>query len=258
MAQSGPLYRRIADQLRDRITTARYAPGSRLPTEPELMEEFDASRNTVRLALAALANEGLVATEHGRGTFVRDRQVLTYHAARAERADRPKAGSTDAYVNEVREAGREPSQTFTFRVEPATCEVAARLHVAENDLVVLRKLVRYVDGEPWSDQDSWYPMDVSEQAGLAVPHDLPQGTIRAMADAGHVEIGHVDELTARMPTPEESRILALAPGVPIIAYVRTAWTAQRPVRLTRTIFPADRNRVVYELGDLAAYDGKQS
>jgi GntR family transcriptional regulator len=222
------------------------------------MESFQASRNTVRLALADLANEGLVATEHGRGTFVRERRVLTYHAARAERADRQSSWHTDAYVDEVRQAGREPSQTFALRIEPAGPEVCARLHVEQDDLVVLRKVTRAVDGQPWSDQDSWYPMDVAEKAGLAKPHDLPQGTIRAMADVGHVEIGHVDELTARMPTPEEARTLALASGVPVMVYVRTAWTNERPVRVTRTIFPADRNRVVYELGELDAYDGKQS
>ncbi len=92
-------------------------------------------------------------------------------------------------------------------------------------------------------------------AGLTVRHDLPRGTIRAKADVGHLEVGYVDELTSRMPSPEEARTLALASGVPVMVYVRTAWTNERPVRVTRTIFPADRNRVVYELGDLSAYDG---
>jgi GntR family transcriptional regulator len=218
------------------------------------MEKFQASRNTIRLALAALANEGLVATEHGRGTFVRERRVLTYHAARAERADRPSSWQTDAYFDEVREAGREPSQTFSLRIEPAGPDVCARLHIEQDKLVVLRKVVRYLDGQPWSDQDSWYPVDVAEQAGLTSPHDLPQGTIRAMANAGHVEIGHIDELTARMPSPDEVRTLSLAAGVPVMVYVRTAWTNERPVRVTHTIFPADRNRIVYELGDLSAYE----
>ena len=71
-------------------------------------------------------------------------------------------------------------------------------------------------------------------------------------------LGHVDELTARMPGPDEIRTLDLAQGVPVIVYVRTAWTNQRPVRVTRTVFPADRKRIVYELGDLGAYEGDQS
>ena len=41
-------------------------------------------------------------------------------------------------------------------------------------------------------------MDIAQQAGLLVPHDLPRGTVRAMAEHGHVEIGYRDEITTRM------------------------------------------------------------
>jgi GntR family transcriptional regulator len=91
-------------------------------------------------------------------------------------------------------------------------------------------------------------MDVAQAAGLVTPDDIPEGTIRAMARAGHVEVGHVDEITGRMPTPAEAQTLDMGTGVPLLVYVRTAWTAERPVRLTRTLFPADRNRLTYELG----------
>ena len=75
---------------------------------------------------------------------------------------------------------------------------------------------------------------------------------RAMAEHGHVEIGYRDELTTRMPTPDETQTLDLAAGVPMLAYVRTCYTKERPVRLTETIFAGDRNRLVHELGDLEA------
>jgi GntR family transcriptional regulator len=78
-------------------------------------------------------------------------------------------------------------------------------------------MIRYVDGEPWSIQDSSYPMDIAQAAGLLVPHDLPGGTVRAMAEQGHVEVGYRDELTTRMPTPEEARTLDLGAGVPVLA-----------------------------------------
>ena len=55
-----------------------------------------------------------------------------------------------------------------------------------------------------------------------------------------------------MPTPEEVQTLDLGAGVPVLAYVRTCYTKDRPVRLTETIFAGDRNRLVYELGDLNA------
>jgi GntR family transcriptional regulator len=139
-----------------------------------------------------------------------------------------------------------------MRIDPASLAVAQRLRVEEGEAVVVRRMIRYVDGEPWSIQDSSYPMDIAQEAGLLVPHDLPGGTVRAMAEHGHVEVGYRDELTTRMPTPDETQILDLGAGVPVLAYVRTCYTKERPVRLTETIFAGDRNRLVYELGDLEA------
>lgn len=244
---------RIAADLRGEITSGRLEPGAKVPSEADLMDRYEVSRTTVRGAIATLVNEGLAVSRHGSGTYVASRVVLTYHAARAERRN-DRQGETDAYVSEVTEAGRTPTQDFTMRIEPAPADIAARLAVDTDDLVVVRRCFRLVDGQPWSDQYSYYPMDVSEQAGLAVAHDIPEGTIRAMARVGHVEVGYMDELITRMPTPDEAHGLDLGPGVPVLVYVRTAYTDQRPVRVTSTVFPGDRNRVVYELGDLRALD----
>ncbi|WP_433344764.1 GntR family transcriptional regulator [Micromonospora sp. CA-111912] len=66
-----PRYRTIAGELRSRIEEGAISIGALLPTEGALMAEFKASRGTVRQALAALREDGLVATAPGRGTFVR-------------------------------------------------------------------------------------------------------------------------------------------------------------------------------------------
>ena len=65
-------YQQIADRLREQITSGGTGPGERLPSEPDLVAEFDASRNTVRLAIALLTNQGLVVTRQGLGTFVQE------------------------------------------------------------------------------------------------------------------------------------------------------------------------------------------
>src|SRR5215216_6759457 len=151
---STPLYRRIAAELRHAISRGELPPGSQLPTEQELGDRYKVSRNTVRLALGLLSNEGIITSTPGRGTFVRDRIMLTYHASRAEAADRPDDWHTDAYFTEVRQQGRQPSQRFDMRIDPASLAVAQRLQVEEGAAVVVRRMIRYVDGEPWSIQDS--------------------------------------------------------------------------------------------------------
>src|SRR5829696_2470999 len=214
---STPLYRRIAAELRHAITTGELPPGSQLPTEQELGDRYKVSRNTVRPALGLLVNESIITSTPVRGTFARDRMTVTYHASRAEAADRPDDWHTDAYFTEVRQQGRQPSQRFDTRIDPASLAVAQRLRVEEGEAVVVRRMIRSVDGEPWSIQDSSYPMDIAQEAGLLAPHDLPGGTVRAMAEHGHVEVGYRDELTTRMPTPEEAQTLDLAAGVPVLA-----------------------------------------
>jgi DNA-binding GntR family transcriptional regulator len=61
----------IADALRRRISAGDPPPGSLLPSEAALCAEYGVVRNTVRRALAALEDDGLIQTLPGRGRIVR-------------------------------------------------------------------------------------------------------------------------------------------------------------------------------------------
>jgi GntR family transcriptional regulator len=254
VAQSEALYRRIASDLREQIQTGALAPGSQLPTEQEIGERYGVSRNTARLALGILANEGVITSTPGRGTFVRQQALTRYHASWAESHDHGGSDRADAYRAEVSSQGHQPGyRDFDMRIVSADAELARRLRVETGTSLVSRSFVRTVDDEPSSLQDSYYAMDVAQECGLLTPHDIPQGTVRAMAEHGHVEIGYVDELSTRMPTPDEARLLRLGTGAPVLIYTRTTFTKDRPLRVTLTVFAGDRNQIIYELGDLSAY-----
>ena len=60
-------WRQIADALRDEIASGVLAAGERMPTEAELALRFGVNRHTLRRALAALAADGLVRADQGRG-----------------------------------------------------------------------------------------------------------------------------------------------------------------------------------------------
>lgn len=60
-------YLEVANRLRDRILEGRITVGSRLPSEPELCEEFGVSRSTIREALRMLSSQKLVRTSRGVG-----------------------------------------------------------------------------------------------------------------------------------------------------------------------------------------------
>ncbi|MGH3381838.1 MAG: winged helix-turn-helix domain-containing protein [Pseudonocardiaceae bacterium] len=65
-----PLYRRIAADLIAAIESGDYPPGSQLPGEAQLAEQFQASRNTIRSALSELDGRGLIEVVHGKGRIV--------------------------------------------------------------------------------------------------------------------------------------------------------------------------------------------
>src|SRR5215471_218481 len=68
-ADRQPKYLRIHGNLRERITSGQWTPGSPLPSQRELAVEFGVSIMTLRQALQLLTDEGLIETRHGSGTF---------------------------------------------------------------------------------------------------------------------------------------------------------------------------------------------
>jgi len=65
-------YQRIADDLRARISSGEYPPGSQLPTKADLMARYQVAVNTVERAIDELRKAGLVETLQGAGMFVRE------------------------------------------------------------------------------------------------------------------------------------------------------------------------------------------
>lgn len=70
-----PVHRQLAELIRGQIQSGELAPGRRLRTEPEYMDEYGLGRTTVRLAMAALRAEGLIVTTR-QGSKVKDRHKL--------------------------------------------------------------------------------------------------------------------------------------------------------------------------------------
>lgn len=66
-----PLYRNVADKIESRVQSGLYEPGTPLPTETVLEQEFSVSRITIRQALGLLKRRGILVSRSGLGTFVR-------------------------------------------------------------------------------------------------------------------------------------------------------------------------------------------
>ncbi|MDJ0346341.1 GntR family transcriptional regulator [Streptomyces sp. H10-C2] len=246
-----PKYRQVADALRREIDSGVYESGTRLPSESDLSARFAASRNTVRSGLSLLVGEGLISSSQGLGYEVRRHEVFELNASRFEDLSFPQSG--DAYSTDVTNAGRRPHQTFRVEMTTTPEYIANRLKVAAGSRAVLRFCHRFVDDVPWSTQATHYPEWLVEKGPrLTEPGDIAEGTTRYLAGLGIEQIGYADEIAARMPTPEEARLLEMGPGVPVLIWTRTGYSQEAPVRCTITTFRGDLNRMNYEIGDLSA------
>ena len=65
------LSKQISDKLEHMIESEEFVVGQRIPTEPELMEMFQVSRNTIREAIQSLTGAGILEIKQGDGTYVR-------------------------------------------------------------------------------------------------------------------------------------------------------------------------------------------
>jgi GntR family transcriptional regulator of arabinose operon len=65
-----PIYQQILNEIRDRISSGKWSAGIQIPTEAELENELQVSRVTIRQALSAAVEEGLIIRMPGKGTFV--------------------------------------------------------------------------------------------------------------------------------------------------------------------------------------------
>lgn len=68
--ENSPLYMQIYNSLLDGINTGKYKLGGKLPSEKELVEQFNVSRITAKKALNKLASEGYIIRRPGKGSFV--------------------------------------------------------------------------------------------------------------------------------------------------------------------------------------------
>ena len=264
-----PMYRRIAQELRQQIKSGHPGPGEQLPTELELGERFVASRNTVRDAIKWLTVNGLVETRPGQGTFVRPRITPFVTTLSAALETGLGGGEGEAAFSEVKERGREPSASVPrVAVHQAAGNIAARLRIPEGTQVVSRRQERFIDGTPWSLQTSYYPMDLITQGAIRlISAELsPGGSVNYLHQTlGLTQVGYRDRILVRSPDENELRFFDLPDDgrIPVVTIMRTGYRASDegpvPYRVTYTALPADRNQLVINSGevpgDLAAPAG---
>ncbi|MCJ8517873.1 GntR family phosphonate transport system transcriptional regulator [Pseudorhizobium tarimense] len=146
--QSGvALWRQIADRIRASIANGEYDETGRVPPETALAAQFGVNRHTVRSALAALAQEGIVRAVQGIGTMIERKQRLNFPISRRTRFNE----GIGAQV-------RETEGLLLYAAEEAASEhLSQQLRLGPAARVIRLETLRKADGQPVSRATAWFP-----------------------------------------------------------------------------------------------------
>ena len=246
MTERSSLSRVIAADLRNSIVSGELPPEAILPSERELIEKYKTTKSTASKAIALLQAEGLVTTQFGRGTFVRRRPPLRRISAARRHAVHRSAGKPIFDVAAIGQ-GQIPSREIlqVGRVG-APAEAARWLRLSPGDEVVIRKRLQLLDGEPAVVSTSYYPVWIAADTRLESPDALPEGPDELIERLGHRFSHGIEVFRAQMPTPEESKLLKLHPGVPIVRLWDVDYDSDdRPLQAAEDVYAGDQHEFAY-------------
>ena len=207
-----PLYQRLRDELAAKIADTEWRPGAALPSEQSLARAYEVSPGTMRKAIGALVEEGLLERRQGKGTFVR------------------KADFNDSLFRFFRFQGRggkrviPQSRILRREVVPAPAEPAAKLGIADGVPVIRMARLRLFAGRPGLAEDIWLPFErfapfmevaTGDIGDLLYPvYETLCGQVIAYAE---------EDLTAETVDAHYAELLDVAAGTSVIVIERLAF-----------------------------------
>lgn len=224
------LWRQIADLIRSDIATGVAGKDGRLPPEMELAKRYGVNRHTVRSAIAALEQEGVLRSEQGRGTFIRRRKRLSYPIAKRTRFS---AGLGN-------QAGSTRTRLLESAQEAASEAVADNLGVAAGGPVIRLDTVSEADGVPVSRATSWF--DANRFAGIDRAFEEHASITRALAACGVTDyLRKSTVIEARHASAEDIELLRLSAGaIVLVTRAVNADSEGDPIQYAESRFAADR------------------
>lgn len=198
------LWRQIAGHIEQEIAARLFPPGGRLPTELELAKRFDVNRHTLRRAISALEEKGLVRIEQGRGTFVQG-GAIEY-----------AVGKRTRFSENIRHQAREPSgRLIRAEVIPADATIARELGLRRGARVVLLETVGMADDVPISIGAHYFP--ARRFPNLIRAYEESGSITAALSDAGVDDYSRKStRVTAGLPDARETALLEMPRTQPLL------------------------------------------
>ncbi|MEM1767580.1 MAG: GntR family transcriptional regulator [Candidatus Bathyarchaeia archaeon] len=224
-----PLYRQLAEALRNAIKNNVLKAGEALPSEEEIAKMFGISKTTVRQAILELKREGFVHRYRGRGTFVA-----------FPKFEHP-LGTLVSFSEDIRARGMKPSSRILFfGVVPADYVVADFLKVKINTPVLRIYRIRLANQQPVAIHDAYLPNFVNiSQEELENCDSL----YMLLEKKGYKLLEAKETLEAVAANETQSGFLQVNCGDPLLKVVRVVYTQKYiPIEYVVALYRSDLYR----------------
>jgi GntR family phosphonate transport system transcriptional regulator len=231
------LWRQVADGIERDIADGRFAAGERLPGETEIADTYRVNRHTVRRALAALAERGMVRAERGSGTYVEAPRLAYPLRSRTRFSEIVGAG------------GQEPrGRLIETSNEAATRELARELALKTGAPLIRIEILRLADRTPICVSTNWLSAERFPDAGSVFASEQSMTKLLAHYGIRDYRRGST-RITAAIADATDAARLDLALGRPVLVVDATdVDTGGKPLVTKRARFAAERVEFLVENG----------
>jgi GntR family transcriptional regulator len=226
-----PLYYRLREVLRARISSGELLVGQLFPTELELSERYGVSRTTVREAILGLVHEGLLVRKQGKGTFVA-----------AQKMERELAAPT-GFIEEMGARGLQPgARTLSTEVMTLDGRDAELLGSPEGTRAYRIVRLRLGDDEPYSLETNIFPYDLGLRLAQEKLDEV--GYYPLLEERYGIQLAGAEQtVEARPAAVEEADLLRVRRRATVVVLERvTTDISDRKIELMRGVYRADRFR----------------
>lgn len=201
-----PLYVQIANQIKDEVHSGRFREQRRLPPEKAISEQYQVSRITVRKAIELLAQEGLVETKQGKGTFVRAQAIR-------KNLKRPCTSFTENCVENGMVPNSKVLQAGIVPVQDKKVAEGLDIPLGTQAVHILR--LRCADNKPCVIEDNYFPLAFAYLLEIDLEHD---SLYRFLREEKHLQI-EAGDLVLRITRADAktAKLLQTGKGVPLLS-----------------------------------------
>lgn len=238
-----PVYLRVLEDLRARISEGLLEPGARVPSRNAIIARYGVGETAAKHVLQVLAAEGLIEARAGSGSYVRKAPVTRL-------MDHDRLHYPGSPFGPGEPAGRLSLEYQAEQVPPPPL-ITQRLGLKPgSDAVMRTRYLLSADGTAIQLTTSYEPVQITGGTMIAVPEQgtfAGHGVIERMKAIG-ICVDEVTEVISVRPSlRSEATVLAISPGAPVLLVQRTHLAGGMAVEAGDIVLAADSFRLRYRI-----------